>query len=84
MPLRHALPNLPQLPNLLHRYAEQQPRRPPDFLSRHAYQDGNRDHRGDCAQEADLVHGICGDYTHGGHETAEVRDVRRIGGGQEK
>ena len=31
-------------------------------------------------QEADLVRGICG--AHGGYETAEVRDVRRIGGGR--
>ena len=30
-------------------------------------------------QEADLVRGICG--AHGGYETTEVRDVRRIGGG---
>ena len=30
-------------------------------------------------QEADLVRGICG--AHGGYETAEVRDVWRIGGG---
>ena len=31
-------------------------------------------------QEADLVCGICG--AHGGYETAEVRDVRRIGRGR--
>ena len=31
-------------------------------------------------QGADPVRGICG--VHGGHETAEVRDVRRIGGGR--
>ena len=31
-------------------------------------------------QEADLVRGICG--THGGYETAEVRNVRRIGEGR--
>ena len=31
-------------------------------------------------QEADLVCGICG--AHGGYETAEVRDVRRNGGGR--
>ena len=38
-------------------------------------------HRGDLTQEADdLVRGICG--THGEYETAEVRDVRRIGGGR--
>ena len=29
-------------------------------------------------QKVDLVCGICG--AHGGYETAEVRDVRRIGG----
>ena len=37
-------------------------------------------HRGDFTQEADLVRGICG--AHGGYETAEVRDVRRTGGGR--
>ena len=31
-------------------------------------------------QEADLVCGICG--AHGGYKTAEVRDVRRNGGGR--
>ena len=32
-------------------------------------------------QEADIVRGICG--AHGGYETtAEVRNVRRIGGGR--
>ena len=62
-----------------YRLAKAQTRRPPDFLSGHAYQDGKREHRGDFTQEADLVHGICG--THGGYETAEVRDVRKIGGG---
>ena len=30
-------------------------------------------------QKADFVCGICG--AHGGYETAEVRDVRRNGGG---
>ena len=36
--------------------------------------------RDDYAQEADPVRGICG--AHRGHETAEVRDVRRTGGGR--
>ena len=36
-------------------------------------------HRGNFTQEADLVRGICG--AHGGYETAEVPDVRIIGGG---
>ena len=31
-------------------------------------------------QEGDLLRGICG--VHGGYETAEVRDVWRIGGGR--
>ena len=31
-------------------------------------------------QEADFVRGICD--AHGGYETPEVRDVRRIGGGR--
>ena len=45
-------------------------------------------HRCDAAQEADPVRGGCG--AHGGHETAETRDVRRtregcgLRGGQEK
>ena len=43
-----------------------------------AYQDGKREHRGDYAQEADPVRGICG--THGEHETVEVREVRRTSG----
>ena len=30
-------------------------------------------------QESDLVYGICG--AHGGYETAEVRDVRKMVGG---
>ena len=30
-------------------------------------------------QKTNLVRGICG--AHGGYETTEVRDVRRIGGG---
>ena len=37
------------------------------------------EHRGDFKQEADLARGICG--AHREYETAEVRDVRRIGGG---
>ena len=57
-----------------------QSRRPPDFLSGYAYQDGTGEHRGDFTQKADLVCGICG--AHGGYGTAEVRDARRIGGGR--
>ena len=34
----------------------------------------------DFTHEADLVCGICG--AHEGYKTAEVRDVRRIGGGR--
>ena len=40
VPLRHAAPSPPQLPDSLHRLAKEQSRRPPDFLSGHAYQDG--------------------------------------------
>ena len=80
MPLRHAAPSPPQLPGSLQRLAKAQSGRPPDFLSGHAYQDGKREHRGDFTQEADLVCEVCG--AHGGYETAEVRDVRRIGGGR--
>ena len=39
LPLRHAAPSPPQLPNSLHRLAKEQSRRPPDFVSGHAYQD---------------------------------------------
>ena len=60
VPLRHAAPSPPQLPDSLHRLAKAQSRRPPDFLSGHAYQDGKGEHRGDFTQEADLVCGICG------------------------
>ena len=40
VPLRHAAPSSPQVPDSLHRLAKVQSRRPPDFLSGHAYQDG--------------------------------------------
>ena len=36
-------------------------------------------HRGDYAQDADLICGICG--AHGGHETIKVGDIRRTGEG---
>ena len=77
-PLRHAAPSPPQVLDSLHQLAKAQSRQPPDFLSGHACQDGKWEHRGDFTQKADLVCGICG--THGGYETAEVRDVRRDGG----
>ena len=40
VPVRHATPNPPQLPDSLHRLAKAQSRRTADFLSGHAYQDG--------------------------------------------
>ena len=40
MPLRHAAPSPPQLPDLLHRLAKAQSHRPPDFLSGHPHEDG--------------------------------------------
>ena len=40
VPLRHAAPNPPQVLDSLHRLAKAQSRRPPDFLSGHACQDG--------------------------------------------
>ena len=40
VPLRHATPSPPQVLDSLHRLAKAQSRRPPDFLSGHAYQDG--------------------------------------------
>ena len=62
--------------------AKAQSRQPPDFLlSGQAYQDGKLEHRGDFTQEADLVRKICG--AHGECQMiAEVRDVRRNGGGR--
>ena len=39
-PLRHAAPSPPQVLDSLHRLAKAQSRRPPDFLSGHASQDG--------------------------------------------
>ena len=36
VPLRHAAPSPPQVPDSLHQLAKAQPRRPPDFLSGHA------------------------------------------------
>ena len=80
MRLRHAAPSPRRLPDLLHPLAKEQSRRPSNFLSGHAYKDGKCEYRGDYAQEADLVRGICG--AHRGHETAEVRGVRRTGGGR--
>ena len=39
VPPRHAAPSPPQLPDSLHRLAKERSRRPPDFLSGHAYED---------------------------------------------
>ena len=54
------------------------PHPPPDLLSGHPHKDGKGEHRGDNAQEAGPVRGICG--ANGEHETAEVCAVRRTGG----
>ena len=40
VPLRHAAPSPPQVLDSLHRLAKAKSRRPPDFLSGHACQDG--------------------------------------------
>ena len=40
VPLRHAAPSPPQLLDSLYRLAKAQSRRPPDFLSGHAFKDG--------------------------------------------
>ena len=40
LPLRHAAPSPPQLPDSLRRLAKAQSHRPPNFLSGHAYEDG--------------------------------------------
>ena len=76
----HGASRPPQLPESLHRLANEQSRRPPDFLSGHANQDGKSEHRGNYTQEVNLVREIY--CAHGGSETAEVRDVRRTGGGR--
>ena len=39
VPLRHAAPSPPQLPDSLHRLAKERSPRPPNFLSVHTYQD---------------------------------------------
>ena len=59
--------------------AKAQSHRSPDLLPRHPREDGEREHRGDTTQEAGPIRGVCG--AHGGHETAEVRDVRGTRGG---
>ena len=41
VPLRHAAPSPPQLPDLLYRLAKEQSRRSPDFLSGHAIKTGS-------------------------------------------
>ena len=80
VPLRHAAPSPPQALDSLNWLAKAQSRRPPDFLSGYACQDGKREHRGDFTKKADLICGICG--AHGRYETAEVRDIRRSGRGR--
>ena len=80
MALRNAAPSPPQFSDSLHRLKKES-RRTTDFPSGQAYEDGECEHRGDYAQEADpVVGGNCG--RNGGHETAEVRHVRRSGGGR--
>ena len=59
--------------------AKAQSHRPPDLLPRHPREDEEREHRDDTAQERYPVRWVCG--AHGGHETAEVRDVRGTRGG---
>ena len=55
VPLLHAVPSPPQLPDSLHRLAREQSRRPLDFLSGHAYQDEKLEHRGDFTQERRIL-----------------------------
>ena len=40
VPIRYAAPSPPRVLDSLHRLAKAQSRRPSDFISRHAYQDG--------------------------------------------
>ena len=58
MPLRLAALSPPQVLDPLHRLARAQSRRPPDFLSGHAYQDGKLEYRGDFTQEWILFPGF--------------------------
>ena len=75
----HAAQSPPQLPDPLHRMAKAHSHRLPDLLPRKPSEDEEREHYGDTAQEADPVRGVCS--AHGGHKTAERRDVRRTRGG---
>ena len=79
VPLRHAAPRPPQVPYSLDRWRK---RNRADH--RISYPDPiiktGSDSIEATTQEAGLVCGICGG--HGGYETAEVRDVRIIGGGR--
>ena len=78
VPLRHAALSPPQLSDLLHHLAKEQSRRPPDFLSGHAYQDGKQEHRGDSTQKVDLFRGVCG--VHGKYEPNCAMFVELVGG----
>ena len=75
VPVRHAAPSSPQVLDLLHRLAKAQRADHPISYMDTLIKTG----RGVFTQEADLVCRICG--AHGGYGTAEVRDVRRNGGG---
>ena len=80
VPLRHAAPSPPQLPDSLHRLAKERSRRPPDFisvtrLSRREVRASTRLYAGG----GSCLRGLRRAWR---HETAEVRDVRRIGGGR--
>ena len=43
VPLRHAAPSRSHLPDSLHQLAKDQLHRPPDFVYRHAHEDGKRE-----------------------------------------
>ena len=78
IPLRHATPNQPQLPDSLPRLAKKESHRPHDFVSGHPHKDEKSEHRGDYAQKVDPFRGIYG--AHGGQETAPVRGAERTDG----
>ena len=80
MPLQRAAPSPLQFSDSLYRLVKEQSHRPPGYLFGRADEDQKLEHRGDFVQEVDPVCGICG--AHGGHETAQVHDVRRTGGGR--
>ena len=80
---RHAGPNPPQLNGSLDVLAKEQSHRITDFLSGHAaFEDGKREHRGDYHRRRRILFAGFVTRMEEGDKAAEVRDVRRTGGGR--